>query len=334
MTPSVFTSRETRSTSAGAYPEEAFREAMFGVLGYAPDAIERGKLHRFPTSGRRGDNAGWCRLFEDGLGGVFGCHRSGTREHWSPERFGLNRFSEDLALSRSRPRESRNQDRQTNWLKQAAVLSTAWARSTPVIPGDPVDLYLKARLAAESVDVPSCIRLAASELHWNDGATSGPHPVMVAQVSAPGGQVVALHRTYLTSRGNKADVYPVKKLTRTAGSLTGASIRLAPPTPGGALGVAEGIETALAAQMGSGVPTVAAYSAGGLATFEWPGGVGELIVFADADAAGAAAAEALAIRAHRAGCPCKVLTPSVAGLDWCDIWADRHRTLKLAERPR
>jgi len=38
-----------------------------------PDAIEIGKIHRFPGVGKRnGNTAGWCMLFDDGLGGCFG----------------------------------------------------------------------------------------------------------------------------------------------------------------------------------------------------------------------------------------------------------------------
>ncbi|WP_197692595.1 AAA family ATPase [Geobacter sp. DSM 9736] len=37
---------------------------------------------RFPTSDRRGDDAGWCKLFDDGQAGVFGDWRSGVSDTW------------------------------------------------------------------------------------------------------------------------------------------------------------------------------------------------------------------------------------------------------------
>jgi putative DNA primase/helicase len=46
-------------------------EQFIGVirrnLGYAPDTGEiiPGKLMRFATSDRKGDDAGWCKLFDD-----------------------------------------------------------------------------------------------------------------------------------------------------------------------------------------------------------------------------------------------------------------------------
>ena len=51
-----------------------------------PEIIEPGKLHRFPTNGKRHDDAGWCKLFPDGQGGVFGNFRSGLSETWQVKR--------------------------------------------------------------------------------------------------------------------------------------------------------------------------------------------------------------------------------------------------------
>ena len=91
----------------------------------------------------------------------------------------------------------------------------------------------------------------------------------------------------------------------------------------GCIGIAEGIETALAARCASGVPTVAAYSAGALAGWHWPPGVQRLVIFADADPAGAAAAQSLKVRAVRAGLSVAVMTPTTPAADWCDVWSQR-----------
>jgi phage/plasmid primase-like uncharacterized protein len=133
---------------------------------------------------------------------------------------------------------------------------------------------------------------------------------------------VALHRTYLTADGRKAAVPSVKKLTEAAGPVAGACIPLHKPQSG-VIGIAEGIETALAAWLASGVPTVAAYCAGNLAAWHWPGGVRRLVIFADADKAGREAAEKLRTRALAARLRAEVLTPTTPGADWCDVWAQR-----------
>jgi phage/plasmid primase-like uncharacterized protein len=71
------------------------------------------------------------------------------------------------------------------------------------------------------------------------------------------------------------------------------------------------------------LPTVAAYCAGNLTAYTWPPGVRRIVVFADADPAGAAAAQSLKARAMRAGLSVAVMTPTTPGADWCDVWAQR-----------
>ena len=63
---------------------EQFIDFIRENLGYAPDSgdIVPGRMTRFATSDRRGDDAGWCKLFEDAEGGVFGCWRQGITETW------------------------------------------------------------------------------------------------------------------------------------------------------------------------------------------------------------------------------------------------------------
>ena len=64
-----------------------FRDAIRAVGLAPPDVIEPGKLHRFPgVDKRNGNTAGWCRLFEDGLGGCFGDWSSGLSETWQVKR--------------------------------------------------------------------------------------------------------------------------------------------------------------------------------------------------------------------------------------------------------
>ena len=104
----------------------------------------------------------------------------------------------------------------------------------------------------------------------------------------------------------------------------GGCIRLDWPGQAGTLGVAEGVETALAARCASGVPTVAATSAGALAVWCWPQGLRRLVIFADHDPVGQAAAAALRGRARDAGLKVEVLTPTEPGADWCDVWVQRR----------
>jgi phage/plasmid primase-like uncharacterized protein len=91
----------------------------------------------------------------------------------------------------------------------------------------------------------------------------------------------------------------------------------------GRIGIAEGIETALAAWHASAVPTVASYCAGNLAAWQWPATVQRLVIFTDNDKDGREAANTLQARAVRAGLQSNVMTPTDAGADWLDVWASR-----------
>ncbi|MBA3590632.1 toprim domain-containing protein [Methylibium sp.] len=301
-----------------------FGEAIRAALGNSPNTIEPGRLHRFPTNGRRGDTSGWCKLFPDARGGVFGCHRQGMNETWTaadPQRMSL---AERAALARhieaaTRERAAVQRDA---WVIQARRIGELWGQCVPLTEGDPAALYLTRRGFPELQALPTCVRLHRSLTYWHEGRELGCLPAMVAPLTAPDDRTVALHRTYLTPEGRKADVPTVKKLTAASGPLAGASVRLYSPRRG-TIGVCEGIETALAASMGSGVPTVAAYCANGVASYFWPAGVQSLVIFADADKAGREAADKLRVRALSAGLRVNLMIPTEAGTDWCDVWAQR-----------
>jgi putative DNA primase/helicase len=263
-------------------------------------------------------------MFDDMRGGVFGCWRQGIKETWSAadQRSMLSAQRAELARQIEAATRERQAAQRQEWATNAKRNADLWGQCSLVTKGDPVALYMKRRELADMWPLPKCLRLHPALTYWRDGVKIGTFPAMVAPLTAPDGRVVALHRTYLTQDGRKADVPEVKKLTGTAGPLAGASIRLHAPVSG-ALGIAEGIETALAASLASGVPTVAAYCAGNLAAWQWPAGVRRIVIFADADRAGREAADTLRARAMASRVRCDLLTPSGDGDDWCDVWANR-----------
>ena len=314
-------------------PVQAFRAAILAVLGHAPEAIEPGRFHRFATSGRRGDDAGWCKLFDDLRGGVFGCYRRGISETWSAaDRATLTREERaDLARQVIAATAEREAQRRLHWFENAQRIAQVWAQCVPLVPGDPVTLYLKRRGFGGVWPLPEVLRFHRTLPYWQGAEKLGTFSAMVAPLVAPDGRTVALHRTYLTADGSKADVPTAKKLTGAAGPLAGACIPLHKAVHG-VIGVAEGIETALAASQASGVPTVAAYCASALAGYLWPADVRRLAVFADNDKAGRDAATVLQRRALGAWLRCEVLTPTADGADWCDVWAARDAVLMETER--
>ena len=215
------------------------------------------------------------------------------------------------------------------WTDNAARNARTWAQCLPLAAGDPVMLYLERRGLFGLQPLPAALRLHPGMAYWHGADKLGTFPAMVAPIIAPGGRMVALHRTYLTLDGCKADVPSPKKLTGAAGPLAGACIPLHPPARG-CIGIAEGIETALAAWCASAVPTMASYCAGNLAAWQWPAGAQRLVIFADADQAGRDAADTLRTRALAAHLRCEVLTPTAEGADWCDVWAGRGAVLTEA----
>jgi len=258
---------------------------------------------------------------------VFGCYRQGISETWSAADRATMTKEQRAALARqvlAATVQRQTQQRQ-QWAVNAVRNAQLLAQSVPLVPGDPCALYLEQRGLGGVWPLPVVLRHRALP-YWHDGVKLGTFPAMVAPLVSPDGQVVALHRTYITADGRKADVPTVRKLAYAAGPLAGACIPLH-KSARGVVGIAEGTETAVAAWCASGVPTVAAYCEGNLAAWQWPAGVQRLVIFADHDKAGCEAGERLRARAHFARLRCEVLTPSEPGTDWLDVWAPRGAVL-------
>lgn len=184
-----------------------------------------------------------------------------------------------------------------------------WDEAKVIVRGDPVDCYLRNRGVGLD-EYPSALRYH-SRLCYERNAH---YPAMLALVRA-GGKVVGVHRTYLQD-GKKAPVDAPRKLLGTEGLIPLARHE-------GTLGVAEGIETALAAAKRFAIPCWSTINAGGMERMRIPDGVRRLHVFADHDASftGQRAAYALAYRAHEQKVEVHVHLPSQIG-DWADVRTD------------
>lgn len=90
-------------------PTQQFSDAIKAAGLIPPDAIEPGKLYRMPGAGKAGSNsAAWCKLFDDGIGGVFGDFSSGFESSWQAEREA--KYSEsEIAAFKARIAEERKQ---------------------------------------------------------------------------------------------------------------------------------------------------------------------------------------------------------------------------------
>ena len=224
-------------------------EAIRQAVGFAPVEIEARGLTRFPTSSRPSNRDGWVRPMPDG-GVRFGCWRQGITGWWRDGAGDRLQPTRDDRAERATLAEL-EQQRQ----RHEKINRRTFDQAQHITRQSPVGQYLVHRGLGRLCKVPQALRMAAPP-YFDDGRDIGRFPVMLAAVTDPQGVMVALHRTYVSTDGWKAPVPQPKKLSRTTGLLAGASIKLFETTIIDGklvLGVAEGIETALACTLGSGI---------------------------------------------------------------------------------
>jgi putative DNA primase/helicase len=128
------------------------------------------------------------------------------------------------------------------------------------------------------------------------------------------GSPIAIHRSFLARNGDgKAPVDPAKMML---GPCRGGVVRLAEASD--VLMIGEGIETCLAAMQATGNPAWAALSTSGLRSLDLPRDVRDLIVLADGDEPGEAAARDAARRWKREGRRVRIARPPM-GMDFNDL---------------
>jgi len=136
------------------------------------------------------------------------------------------------------------------------------------------------------------LRAHAAAAYWHRGQLIDHFPALIAPVRDLSGEIITVHATYVPG-GEKLTDLPTRKLLGPVTGRQGLAVRLA-PVEHGHLGIAEGIETALAATKLKRIPCWAALNTSLLKRF-WPPDGLEVHVFADRDVAGLiAAAELLA----------------------------------------
>ena len=194
------------------------------------------------------------------------------------------------------------------------ALRAVWTETRPIAPGDLAHTYLTARKVGELI-YPKTLRFGV--LRDGDG---GIRPCMVAMVSDAEGKPATMHRTFLRPDGlAKAEMTAPRKLM--PGQLPdGAAVRLSDFTSG-AIGIAEGIETAMSASALYGLPVWAAINSAQLGKWTPPEGADEVAIFGDNDPkfGGQAAAFTLAHRLAVKGLAVNVHIPEITGQDWNDV---------------
>ena len=210
------------------------------------------------------------------------------------------------------------------------LLQKIWDEAEPVAYGNLAGRYLAGR-GIQLEALPRVLRFHASlpyfEREGRRNVLMGYFPCLIARVDDLAGKPVTIHRIYLDpelapSAKGKARVSEQKKAMS---GMKSAAIHLFRPTD--ELALAEGIETALAVRVLTGLPVWSTLNAGNMQDILLPESVRKVHIFGDNDDnfAGQSAAYKLANRlVVRERRQVTVVLPKNCG-DWLDVLLARHR---------
>ncbi len=197
--------------------------------------------------------------------------------------------------------------------KTRALVQAVWHHGR-LAAGTLVEQYLTQarRITLPQIGgVPPSLRFSPSLKH---GPTRAELPAMVAAVQGPDRRIVGLHRTYLTL---KATMTPLSQPRLMLGHCSGGAVRLARADT--MVAICEGLETGLAGMQVTGLPVWAALSTSGLRSIILPPGIREVVILADNDGPGLAAAEAAAERLEQEGRFVRIQVPPEGRKDFNDV---------------
>lgn len=221
----------------------------------------------------------------------------------------------------------------------AQRLNSRWNAAKRLSADDPAMCYLGARVPGLDALPSPALRLGMLE-YRHEKKVIGSWPGILARFELPDGRLGTLHRTFLERRSPAkacivtaaGEVLDPKLNDMTLNPLAGGAVRLMEPV-NGEIGVAEGLETAYAARMLSGVPMWYCLNVGLLRQFVVPDGLGIRVVhifvdFDDVDpktgqSVGVAGGIELARRLRAEGFTAIIHRPRVRGTDFCDEWLAR-----------
>jgi len=193
-----------------------------------------------------------------------------------------------------------------------------WESSAPITESDLVCNYLRSRkinITSKSLPILSENLRFCPKCYESD--TTKEMPALIARILHNSGKTLSVHRTYLDPEGGKAKIGSQKKIMPAVGSLNGSAIRLLPPR-NGLIGVAEGIETALACSQLHRIPTWSVINSTLMESFNPPEGIKKIVIFGDNDKSftGQKAAYVLANRLYEKYV-IEVVLPDLPG-DWAN----------------
>lgn len=216
-------------------------------------------------------------------------------------------MADDTPMPCPAPRQAApraDDDRQQRNRERAARI---WQEAVP-LPDTLGAVYLDTRVSGGAA-----IAAASGAVRFHCACPWGAErrPAVVSLMTCPTtNEPTGVHRTALNLDGTKHD----RMMLGGAGIVR--LIRDEDVTQG--VGIAEGLETALAVMASGWRPVWACLTAGGIARFPVRLGICSLTIFADHDAAGLAAARTCAERYAAAGREARIVAPPTPGADWND----------------
>lgn len=211
-----------------------FRDAIQSAGLIPPDMIEPGKFHRFPGEGKRnGNKAGWCKLFPDGTGGIYGDHSTGFTADWQARREAPYTQAERQAfkLQAAKAKAQAEAERKDKQAEAAVKAAGIWKAAISAPEGHP---YL----------IRKGIKPSGARLQ-NDA--------LIIPMLA-GGEIQSLQ--FIGPEGEKRFF--------TGGRVTGCYFSMGNPKGAAALCIAEGFATGATIHEATGYPVAVAFNAGNL----------------------------------------------------------------------
>jgi len=214
--------------------------AAFAQVGipYPKRKLEAGQFVRFPTDGTDTRDAGWCKLFPDGTGAVFGDHRTGMKYTWQQRDTDSPPPSADeLKEARRRAQEQRQQ------AEAERAAENAQARETAI------------RMFADSTELQSLHPYVLQKGITPFGARQSSDGKLMLPVYGPDGELQSLQ--FIDGAGQKR--FLSKSKTKSGRLILGD------PADGSPLIVCEGWATGCSLHEATGHATAICFNGGNLA---------------------------------------------------------------------
>lgn len=240
---------------------EQFRDAIRAAGLVPPDDIQAdGKLHRFPSNGKRKDDAGYYVLHPDGLAaGHFGCWRSGLSEVWHAD-IGRTLTEDERRAQRQRVTEMKAQRKAEEALSRDSAARKAgalWKDGRPAGSDHPYLARKGVRPVETLRELPAAMVAAAIRYRPKASGELLTGRVLLAPVKV-GGRLSTVEM--IDEKGRKSALKGGAK----AGGYWSAQALPKASGAGVCILIAEGVATALSAREATGHPALSALSAGQL----------------------------------------------------------------------